>query len=132
MLIPPVSEYMSSSPHTVGADQTLAVAHRIMREHAIRHLPVLRGGKVVGIVSQRDLHLVETFQDSSPDEVAVEDAMTEDVLSVPPEAPLDEVVEMMSDRKLGSVVVMRHDRVVGIFTTTDALYALGRVLRREG
>jgi acetoin utilization protein AcuB len=132
MLIPPVSEFMSTSTHTIGADQTLSVAHRVMREHEIRHLPVLRGGQVVGIVSQRDLHLVETFKDADPDEIIVEEAVSQDVFTVPPEAPLDGVVGIMEDRKLGSVVVMRGDRVEGIFTTTDALHALFRVLRRAG
>ena len=132
MLIPPISEYMSTSTHTIGAEQPLSVAHRIMREHQIRHLPVLRGGQIVGLVSQRDLHLVETFKDTDPDEVTVEEAMSQDVLTVPPEACLDEVVDMMSARKLGSVVIMRQGRVEGIFTTTDALYALARVLRRAG
>jgi acetoin utilization protein AcuB len=132
MPIPPVSEYMSTSTHTVGAEQPLSVAHRIMREHQIRHLPVLRGGQIVGLVSQRDLHLVETFKDSDPDEVAVEEAMSQDVLTVAPEACLADVVEMMSERKLGSAVVVRQHRVEGIFTTTDALHALARVLRRAG
>jgi acetoin utilization protein AcuB len=46
--IPSVQKYMTTSPHTVGADQTLAHAHSVLREHRIRHLPVLRGGQLVG------------------------------------------------------------------------------------
>ena len=132
MLIPPVSEFMSTSTRAIGADQPLSIAHRVMREHDIRHLLVLRGEQIVGIVSQRDLHLVETFKDADPDEILVEEAMTENVFTVPPEAALDGVVGIMAERKLGSVVVMRGDRVEGIFTTTDALQALFRVLRHAG
>ena len=55
---PPVSAFMTPGPHTIGRDQTLAVAHRLVREHGIRHLPVLHGGKQVGDQSQRDLHFI--------------------------------------------------------------------------
>ena len=59
---PLIRDYMTESPHSIGANQTLATAHEMMRAHQIRHLPVLRAGKLVGIVSQRDLYLVETLR----------------------------------------------------------------------
>ena len=46
--IPSVQKYMTTSPHTIGDDQPMSLAHRMMREHKIRHLPVLRGAKIVG------------------------------------------------------------------------------------
>jgi acetoin utilization protein AcuB len=130
MLVPSVSEFMSLQTHTIGRAQNLTTAHRLMRAHQVRHLPVLDGGQVVGIVSQRDLHIMETLDDADPDAITVEEAMTQDVCAVAPEAPLDEVAELMLERKLGSVVVMRHGHLEGIFTTVDALYALTRVLQR--
>ena len=128
--MPPVSEFMTSAAFTIGPDQTLSSAHHVMREHQIRHLPVVHEGRIVGIVSQRDLHVIETLQDVDPDEVTVDDAMSEDVVMVAPEAPLDEVAAMMVERRLGSVVVVRDDHLQGIFTTTDALVALTTILRR--
>jgi acetoin utilization protein AcuB len=130
MLVPPVSEFMSLQTHTIGRDQNLTTAHRLMRAHQIRHLPVLDGGKVVGIVSQRDLHLMESLDDADPDAITVEEAMTQDVCAVAPDAPLDEVAEFMLERTLGSVVVMRQGHLLGIFTTVDALHCLSRVLQR--
>ena len=130
MLVPPVSEFMSPKTYTIGRDQNLTTAHRIMRAHQIRHLPVLDGGQVVGIVSQRDLHLLESLDDADPDAITVEEAMTQDVCAVAPDAPLDEVAELMLERKLGSVVVMRQGHLLGIFTTVDALQCLSRVLQR--
>jgi acetoin utilization protein AcuB len=127
--IPPVSKYMSPSPHTIGVDQTMAQAHRVMRENRIRHLPVLQGGKLVGIVSAGDLHLIETLQDVDPDEVVVEDAMTANPHSVAPDAPLDDVVSVMAEHKYGCVVVMERQHVVGIFTTVDACRAFAEWLR---
>jgi len=116
-------------PHTVRADLPLADAAKLMREHHIRHLPVLQGGELLGLVSIRDIHLIETLKDVDPKQVKVEDAMSQDVYAVSPDAPLDEVAEQMSAKKMGSAVVMQNEKVVGIFTVVDALAALAELLR---
>jgi acetoin utilization protein AcuB len=128
-VIPPIKAYMTTTPHTIGADQTMARAHDVMREHRLRHLPVLAGGRLVGVLSDRDLNMVETLRDVDPQTVRVEEAMTPDVYVVTPEAPLDEVVRDMADHKYGSAVVVDHARVVGIFTTVDACRAFADTLR---
>lgn len=127
--IPEISKYMTPSPHSIGRDQTLSAAHKVMREHRCRHLPVLHGGKLVGIISERDLHLVETLKDVDPEEVTVEDAMLTQVYSVSPDTPLDEVVSEMAGKKYGSAVVIQNGKVVGIFTTVDACRALAELLK---
>jgi acetoin utilization protein AcuB len=123
-----IRDHMTAHPHTVGQEQMMAFAHALMRKHAIRHLPVLHAGKVVGMVSTRDLHLVETLPDVDPEHTSVEEAMSTDVYIVAPEALLTEVAEVMAARKLGSAVVIDHGGVVGVFTTTDALHALAKAL----
>jgi acetoin utilization protein AcuB len=119
---------MSPAPHTIAADQMLDEAHRLMRSHRIRHLPVLRQGKLVGIVSQRDLMLIESLPDVDPAEVPVEDAMSSPIYVVGPRAPLAAVATEMADRKLGSAIVVEKGRVVGVFTVTDACRALARMI----
>jgi acetoin utilization protein AcuB len=127
--IPSVQKYMTTSPHSIGSDQTLAHAHHLLREFRIRHLPVLSGGKLVGILSDRDLHLVETLRDVDPETMNVSEAMSTNVYAVEPDAPLDEVAEQMASQKYGSAVVMQNKHVVGIFTTVDACHALSELLR---
>jgi|SRR5882724_9328171 len=127
--IPTVQKYMTTSPHTIGDDQPMALAHRMMREHHIRHLPVLRGAKIVGLVSDRDLNTVETLRDVDPSKVLVSEAMSQDPYLVSPEASLDEVVSTMAANKFGSAVVTQHERVVGIFTTVDACRAFADLLQ---
>src|SRR5262245_50968853 len=119
-----VRSYMTAAPRTIGPDQTLADAHALMRGHRIRHLPVIRDGMVVGIVTQRDLMLIESLPDVKPSEVPVEDAMTREVFVVAPRTPIAEVAATMAERRLGSAVVMDKNAVVGMFTVTDACRAL--------
>ncbi len=126
--IPQIQKYMTYSPHTVGAEQPIAQAHRMMRQHQVRHLPVLHGGKIVGIVSAGDLHLIETLKDADPQVVRVEEAMTQSPYTVTPESPLDEVVSQMAEHKFGCAIVMQNDKVVGIFTTVDACRAFAEML----
>jgi acetoin utilization protein AcuB len=101
----------------------------MMREHKVRHLPVLHGGKLVGLLSQRDLLLVETIKNVDPEVVTVQEAMTEDLMTTSPEEPLKTVVQEMSDRKIGSAVVFSEGKVIGIFTSTDALQAFSHFLK---
>jgi acetoin utilization protein AcuB len=124
-----IENFMTRSVLTIGTKSPLTEAHRLMNDHAIRHLPVLEGGRLVGMLSQRDLHLIETLKDVVPKEVLVEEAMSQDAYTVAPEAPLEDVAREMALHKYGSAVVAQGKQVLGIFTTTDALRALDTVLR---
>ena len=126
--IPQIKKYMTTEVQTIGDEQTMSVAHRMMREHRIRHLPVLHQGKLVGVVSDRDLRTIETIQEVDPTKIAVSEAMTTDTYVVSPDAKLDEVVSMMAAHKYGSAVVTDHGHVVGIFTTVDACSAFADLL----
>ena len=127
---PTVYQYMTPSPHTIGPRQSLAAAAHMMRDNDVRHLPVLDGGRLVGMLSQRDLLLVEAMPGVNPTEVRVEEAMVQDVFTVLPDAPIGEVIETMIARKVGSAIVSEGERVTGVFTTIDALQALHRLLER--
>src|SRR5690349_366308 len=105
--IPTIQKYMTTSPHSIGIEQPLATAHAMMREHAIRHLPVLTAGRLVGMLSDRDLHVIASLKGVDPQAVQVEEAMSTDVYSVSPDASLDDVVGEMAERKLGSAVVLQ-------------------------
>ncbi len=126
--IPQIQKHMTTAPNSIGVEQTLARAHHFMREHGIRHLPVLHGGKLVGMLSDRDLHLVEAMAGVDPEKVLVSEAMSSTVYAVTPEQPLDEVVSTMAEHKYGSAVVMQNEKVVGIFTTVDVCRTLAELL----
>jgi acetoin utilization protein AcuB len=126
-----VQRFMTVSPQVVSSRHTLAQAHQTMRDKGVRHLPVVDDGKLVGIVSQRDLYLLETLKGVDIARELVEEAMSAEPIAVGPDAALDEVAEQMAERKHGSAVVVDRGAVVGIFTTTDALRALVALLRRS-
>jgi acetoin utilization protein AcuB len=126
-----VSEWMTRAPHSVGKDQPLEVAHRLMREHGLRHLPVLEKGKLVGIVTQRDLYFLETIRGVDAERERVEEGMSSEVYAVGPETRIEEMVSEMAEHKYGCAVVMEGAKVAGIFTTTDALRLLAELVRQR-
>lgn len=126
--IPPISKYMTTAPHTIGADQTVATSARLMHEHHIRHLPVLSGGRVVGMITERDIALVETLKDVDPKVVTVEDAMSQPAYTCDASAPLSEVCGDMAEKKLGAAIVTQNGHVVGVFTTVDVCRVVAELL----
>ncbi len=129
MLMPPVSRFMTTRPITIDHRSTLAVARRLMHAHAIRHLPVVGDERLLGIVSERDLQLLESTAKLDPDTVHVDQVMTPNPFIVTGDTALDEVTEIMAEHKYSSVIVMGRDGVEGIFTAVDACQALTTILR---
>ena len=126
-----IEQFMTRGPHTICHDQTLATAHRLMREHAIRHLPVLDAGSLVGLVSQRDLEFIETLKDVDPEKVVVNEAMTPQAYTVSPKSEVRAVAAEMAKNKYGSAIVTDHGHVVGVFTAVDAMRVLAQVLNEK-
>lgn len=126
--IPTIMKYMTTFPHTIGVDQPLAKAGKMMAEYQVRHLPVLSAGKLIGILSDRDVKLVESFKDVDPDKVVVEEAYSPDPYITTPDANLAEVCDKMAAHKYGCALVCDNHKLVGIFTWVDALNALSELL----
>jgi acetoin utilization protein AcuB len=126
--IPAVQKYMTFVPKSIGHDQTLAQANEFMKKLHIRHLPVLKGGEIVGILSDRDIKFISSFKDIDPNTLKVEDAYTSNPYITKPDAPLNEVAAMMAERKYGCALVVDNGRLVGIFTEIDAYKALSELL----
>jgi acetoin utilization protein AcuB len=126
--IPQISKYMTTTPRTGGRHLTLTAAARLMSEAGIRHLPVVEGERLLGVLTQRDLRFAASLTGVDPDKQTVEDAMLEEPYTVTPETPLDEVVATMAEHKYGSAVIVQNDHVVGVFTTVDACRALSELL----
>ncbi|EYF05214.1 CBS domain-containing protein [Chondromyces apiculatus] len=125
-----IGAYMTPSPLTVPRDTPMAQAFKTMEEHGFRHLPVLDGEHLVGLVSERELRVVENMRGIDSAYVTVGDFILEAPYAVSPDTLALEAVRVMRERKIGSAVVVEGDKVVGLFTTTDALRLLIDVLEQ--
>ncbi|WP_018863959.1 MULTISPECIES: CBS domain-containing protein [Thioalkalivibrio] len=129
----PVEEFTTPDPITANEDMTIGDLRALMEQHGVRHLPVVRGDAVVGVVSDRDVRIVLGLPVTEINQVRVSDIMADDPLTVVASTPLDEVAYAMSDKKIGSVIVNDEDgRFLGIFTASDALNALIEIVRGGG
>ncbi len=125
--MPQIQKVMTAMPHTIGRDIPIKKALELMREYNVRHLPVQDAGKLVGVLTDRDLKFASSFEGTTP--LSVEEVMSTDPYTIPPEAPLDQVVFEMSEHKYGSAIVQQQNgKVVGIFTAVDGLRVLGEML----
>ena len=125
-----VDEYTSSSPITIDLNANLEDAHKLMTKNGIRHLPVMDEGKVVGIVSERDL--MANYGKAWSDLMRVRNIMSASILVARQNDDLGEVAFRLSKEKKGSAIILDdNDELYGIFTTTDALNALVELLLPE-
>jgi acetoin utilization protein AcuB len=106
----------------------LNVAKDVMAKYGIRHLPVLEGGQLVGVISERDVAFIGAVRDDGVGELTVGEAMSAEVYTVGPEELLRTAVANMARHRYGSAIVVDGNQVVGVFTTVDALHALHALL----
>ena len=127
---PQVIAFMTPFPHSIDIDEPLAQARAMMREGHFRHLPVTRGGNMVGVVTDRDIKLLLGPDFGNPDEqeLKVRDAYVDRPCVVLASTPLAAVARTMAEHHIGSAIVTKNDKLVGIFTVTDACRALAEVL----
>ncbi len=123
-----VSQYMTNGVRTIGKTIPIKTAWKQMIDHRVRHLPVLEAGKLVGIISDRDIRQIILLQGAENQTVA--DVMTSDPFCVLPDRSLAEVAEEMEKHHFGSTIVQEKDgKLVGIFTYEDGMRALAELLR---
>ncbi|MBT3389481.1 MAG: CBS domain-containing protein [Chloroflexi bacterium] len=123
-----VGERMSHPVITIAPDLPITEAVNLMRKEHIRRTPVVKGGKLVGIVSDKDLLNASPSPATSLSiwemnyllsKIKVEDVMTAEILSIDVDTPVEEAARIMADNKIGGLPVMKNNRVVGMITETD-------------
>ncbi len=131
--IPPIKGVMTPFPHTIDAEAPLRQARNMMLEHEIRHLPVKRRQRLVGVLTDRDLKraLDPSLGLAPKNELFVDDVMIADAYTVSVHEPLDRVLIEMADRHIGCVLVVKDGHLAGIFTNTDACRVLAEDLRER-
>jgi acetoin utilization protein AcuB len=127
-----VGEHMTAAPVCIQLDAELEQAVKLMQEHGIRHLPVMDADDLTGVVTDRDLAMIESLLPDEWQRICVAEAMTPEPYTVAPDAPLWQVAKHMAREKFGCAVVTdEQGTVVGLFTTTDALRVLAELTEPE-
>jgi CBS domain-containing protein len=134
-----VRDIMTSPAIVITPDTSVPIASALMKEHGIRHLPVVENGRLVGIVSRGDLREASISASANADtyefnfllnRLTVGRLMTRKVLTTTADAPVVHAAELMTERKIAGLPVVEPDGfVVGIVTESDLLKLLVRKLR---
>ena len=125
-----VKDVMKTQLVTLNADSKLGFANDIMYLGRIRHLPVVKGENVVGILTQRDLYrasltsILTNWKENKEflDSIKVSEIMTKNVITIAPDATIEEAAQIMIDKKVGGLPVVKDkNKLVGLITETDVL-----------
>ena len=119
---------MTLDPITIDQHDKLSKARAIMTAGNFRRLPVVDGGRLVGIITERDLHKYSGFLEST----RVTAAMRTSLITVTPYDAVEDAALLMLKHKIGGLPVVAEGRLVGIVTTTDLLKALLNVVKATG
>ena len=126
----PVSKIMTKNVHSINLEDGLKAAIRTVKKHHIRHLPVVNGTQIAGIISSSDLNRL-TFsnlfeEESGHDEAILEMLSVSQIMSdkpkvVGPEESIDSVAKIFAEESFHSLPVVEDGNLVGIVTTTDVI-----------
>lgn len=131
---PQVIAFMTPFPYSVDVDAPIERARELMLEHRFRHLPVTSGDAVIGMLTDRDIKLVSGSEFGSPDprKLTVREVYVDRPCIVPASTPVARVARTMAENHIGSAIVTKNDKLVGIFTVTDACRALAEIIEGHG
>ncbi len=119
-----IKDVMTEQPHSVGLDQGIKVARDMLNKYGIRHLPVQQGGRLVGIVSERDINLCLGIKEN----LDMSDIYTPEPYMVESTARLAEVASKMAADRIGCALIVEKGKLVGIYTATDACRDIAMML----
>lgn len=131
MTAPSLARAMTPFPYSVDIDDCLEAAIKLMQAHNIRHVPVTSRSRVIGVVTDRDIKAAQRLLpelQNFPVRTAYED--TPYVVDI--DTRLDAVLTDMAERQIGSAIVTRREKLVGIFTCIDACRTFAAYLRAQG
>lgn len=118
-----VRHAMTESPQTVKPALTAGDVAALMKELDVGVIPVCEDGKLLGLVTDRDLTLRVLAERKDPTEVAVGEVMTRSPVTVTPDMKLSEARELMAEHKVRRLPVMKGEKIVGILSLGDVALA---------
>jgi len=131
--MPALTSVMTPFPYSVALEASFDEASELMGRHNVRHLPVTKDHEVVGVITDRDMTsaMHVSSQSSDSDSLSVSDLYIVDPYIVSVDEPLDSVLQTMADRHIGSAIVTKAGKLVGMFTSLDACRSFGEYLQQQ-
>jgi acetoin utilization protein AcuB len=129
--IPKTGDVMTPFPYAIDVERSAGDAERMLAGRAIHHLPVTNVGEVYSVLSTRDLELTLARPGADPWQIGVRELCAKDPCIADVSESLDRVLEQMAERKVGCAVIVKDDRVAGIFTQVDVCRVFAQSLRAE-
>ena len=123
-----IQTVMSHFPHAIGVDQPTSVAEKMMEEHNIRHLPVQDTGRLIGVVTSRDIDFARARDAGEMEHAFVRDIFTNEPYIVEPTTPISAVARHMAHEHIGCALIAEAGKLLGVFTTVDACRTLAESL----
>lgn len=125
----PVSKIMSTDLHTVNLTNTLNDVKNMFNEHKVRHIPVVSGNKLIGLISLTDFMRITYNLGEVKDQInqaifstlAIKDVMTTDLVTVSPHDTVKDVAEIFAGKEFHALPVVEEDQLKGIVSTTDII-----------
>ncbi len=117
--MPQVSDLMTSGAVTIAPSASVVDAAQKMIQQEKGPLPVVEGGKAVGMITDRDIIARVVAEGKDPSSLTVQDIATSDLVSVSPDADVSEASQLMAQRQLDRILVIQGDQLVGIISEAD-------------
>jgi CBS domain-containing protein len=114
-----VREAMTKNPRAIGSADSVVEAARLMRDEHVGSLPVVDGGRLVGMITDRDIAIRIVAESADPDSVKVGDVASRGAVTAEPEQDLDEARRLMAQHQVRRLPVVEGDELVGILAQAD-------------
>jgi CBS domain-containing protein len=119
MMAKNIRDAMTEDPRSIGARESVVEAARLMRDEHIGSLPVTEGGRLVGMITDRDLTTRVVAEAAGPETTSVGDVYSRDLISVEPNNDLEEALQLMARHQVRRLPVVENGRLVGMVAQAD-------------
>ena len=114
-----IHESMSDKPCIIDADKPVSYAAKMMRDEDVGFAPIVEGDRLVGTLTDRDIAVRVVAEGRDPDETSVREVATDNLITVEPEADLDEAMKLMARHQVRRLAVVHEGRLVGVVAQAD-------------
>jgi len=129
--IPSIQKFMTFNPHSASIDHTISDVQKLMDDYKIRHVPIMKGEEIYGIISDRDIKYAMGLVNTDPKRLKAGDVCRTNIYMTEPDTPIDKVASEMAENLYGCTIVVENNTLAGIFTTVDACRALAEVVNQD-